>query len=128
MTLPRRSEIDGYISELPLKERRIVRALRKIILREVPTVQESLLWGSLSYHRPWIGGRIKGAMCLITVKKDIVKLEFIHGVHLRDQHDLLKGTRKSKRYIVIDSVEEANSPHIITLIREAAEFNPNDWS
>ncbi len=119
--------VKEYFDLLSPSERKIVRELRTVIRKEIPSVEETTLWGSLSYHRPWIGGRIKGALCQITVKHGIVKLEFIHGVRLSDPNHLLQGGRVSKRYVVISSVEEASRPEIVQLIREAAELNPKEW-
>ncbi len=114
------STISEFIDALSPEQRAIVIALRDVVRRVVPDVTESTLWGSLSYHRPNEGGRIKGAVCMITVRGSEVRLEFIHGVRMSDPRRLLRGDRKSKRYICIHSVEEANRPSITALIRSAA--------
>jgi hypothetical protein len=94
-------------------------ALREVVRRTAPDAEESLLWGGLSYHRPWIGGRVKGAVCQISVVCGEVRLEFIHGVRLDDPRKLLRGDRLSKRYVPIRSVAEAWRPEIVELIEEA---------
>jgi hypothetical protein len=106
--------------------RRIVEALRKVIRRAAPGAEESVLWGGLSYHRPWIGGRVKGAVCQVGVKDDQVRLDFIHGIRLPDPRGLLRGDRLSKRYVPIPTVASARNPAIAALIEAAAEFIPVD--
>jgi hypothetical protein len=100
--------------------RRIVESLRKVIRRAAPGAEESVVWGALSYHRPWIGGRVKGAVCQVVVKRDEVRLDFIHGIRLPDPRGLLRGDGVSKRYVPIPTVAVARSPAIADLIEAAA--------
>ena len=112
--------IEEFLDGLSPDSRTIVLALRDVVKRLLPHIKETMLWGALSYHRPDMGGRIKGAVCMITAKHHDVRLEFIHGVRLADPHRLLLGDLKSKRTISIHSVEEANRTSIAALIRAAA--------
>ncbi|MFO0969895.1 MAG: DUF1801 domain-containing protein [Gemmataceae bacterium] len=118
--------VDGFLADLEPARRDIVLALREVIAEALPTAEETVLWGGLSYHRPWIGGRVKGAVCQIGAKKGIVRLDFIHGVRLADPGRLLGGTGKSKRYVVIEDVGSARRPEIAELIREAAGVEWDD--
>lgn len=104
--------------------RKIVLALRKQITRAVPAAEESILWGGISYHRPWIGGRVKGALCQIGFKNKEV-LEFIHGVRLVDPERLLQGNALSKRFIRVAAAER---PEVAALIRAAAALDPGEWA
>jgi hypothetical protein len=104
--------------------REIVDSLREVIRRIIPTAEETVLWGGLSYHRPWIGGRVKGAVCQIGTKHGTVRLDFIHGIALNDLHGLLEGTRLSKRFVTIPSVDDTARPEVADLIRQAAAFVP----
>lgn len=100
--------------------RKVVSALRNMVLRTVPHSEESLLWGALSYHRPLIGGRVKGAVCQIVVKGGKVRLDFIHGIRLADPSGLLQGHQVSKRFVPIGTIADVERPEIAALIREAA--------
>jgi len=113
--------VRAFIHALPSHERIIVNTLRKVVLRSAPQALETLLWGGLSYHRPKVGGRVKGAVCQIGVKKRQVRLDFIHGIRLTDPHHVLQGDRRSKRFISISSKAQAERPEIAALIREAAD-------
>lgn len=113
--------VQEFLARLPADLRPIVRALRVVVKATVPQAQESVLWGSLSYHRPAAGGRVKGAVCLITARRGQVRLEFIHGVRLKDPSALLRGDRISKRYVPIPDEPAARRPELAALIRAAAE-------
>jgi len=116
-------DVRTHLDSLSPAPREIVLALRDVVRRTVPDAEETVLWGSLSYHTPWIGGRVKGALCQITAKRGEVRLEFIHGVRLADPAGLLRGDRLSKRYVPIDSSAEAQRPEIVNLIREASTLD-----
>jgi hypothetical protein len=96
-------EVGALLDGLGPATRQLVSALRKVIRRTIPQAEESLLWGGISYHRPQVGGRVKGAVCQIVFKDDRVRLDFIHGVRLQDPSGLLRGNRLSKRYVPIEA-------------------------
>jgi hypothetical protein len=101
------SQVRTFLAGLPAEVREIVSTLRDVVRRTVPQAEESMLWGGLSYHRPEVGGRVKGAVCQIGVKGNRVRLDFIHGIRLADPHSLLQGERLSKRFVVIETVGDA---------------------
>jgi hypothetical protein len=121
------AEIDTYLETLSAEARQLVLALRRVVRRTVPKAEESLLWGGLSYHRPEVGGRVKGAVCQIGAKRGKVRLDFIHGIRLTDPHGLLQGDLLSKRFVPIETVADAERAEIIALLREAAALNPAEW-
>ena len=124
----KRAELAALIDALPADQRRVVLALRKVIRRTVPKTEESLVWGSVSYHRPEVGGRVKGAVCQIVTKRGHVRLDFIHGIRLTDPRGLLQGDRVSKRFVPIETVADAERREIAALIREAAALDPTEWT
>ena len=124
MTRPPDPALDRFLDGLAPPHRKIVAALRRAVAAAAPTAKETALWGGLSYHRPWVGGRVKGAVCQITAKRNEVRLDFIHGVRLRDPHGLLRGKLLSKRFVPIPTADEAERPGLAALIREAAAFDP----
>jgi hypothetical protein len=124
----RQTDLKAFLDALPPDTRPLVVALREVVRRTVPHAEESLLWGGLSYHRPQVGGRVKGAVCHIGVKGGQVQLGFIHGMRLADPCGLLQGNRLSKRFIPIGTVAEAERPEVTTLIWEAAALDPATWA
>jgi len=125
--MPTRSpenEPADFLARLPRQQRRVVEALRRMIRQIVPETTETVLWDSLSYHRPSFGGRIKGAVCLITPREDCVHLGFIHGAALADPHCLLRGSGKAERFAPIRGVADAERKVLRGLIEAAAEYDP----
>lgn len=122
------ADLRAFLDGVPPGARELVAALRRTIRRIVPQAQESLLWGGLSYHRPEVGGRVKGAVCQVVVARGGVRLDFIHGIRLADPHGLLQGRRLSKRFVPIASAADAARPEIAALIRQAASLDPTQWT
>jgi hypothetical protein len=121
------AEVTDFLNALSPVKNKLVSALRNVIRRTVLDAEESVLWGGLSYHRPQVGGRVKGAVCQIVVKGDSVRLDFIHGIRLADPCELLQGDRVSKRFVPIETVADAERPEITALIQEAAALDPTAW-
>jgi hypothetical protein len=117
-----KEEMGRFLARLSPGEMRLVRALRRVVRRAAPRARESVVWGALSYHRPEVGGRVKGAVCLVVVKRGRVRLDFIHGARLADPARLLRGALKSKRFVPIESVADAERPEIADLVRRAASI------
>jgi hypothetical protein len=124
----RPADLKAFLDALPPVARQLVLALRTVIRRAVPQVEESVVWGSLSYHRPEVGGRVKGAVCQIVVKRGQVRLDFIHGIRLVDPYGLLQGAQLSKRFVPIRGFADAKRPEVVALIREAAGLDPQEWA
>lgn len=114
------SEVAAYLARLKPSQKKLVTALRQTVRANAQEAEETVLWGGLSYHRPRVGGRVKGALCHICVKRGKVRLDFIHGIRLADPYGLLEGKLKSKRWLNIRSLSDIKRPGIAVLIREAA--------
>jgi hypothetical protein len=123
-TPPSSEELDSFLRCIPPHQTEVVAALRQLIRRAAPDSTETVLWGSLSYHRSRFEGRIKGAVCLITLKPDCVHLGFIHGAALADPDHLLRGSRIAKRFVPIRDVRDIDVNALSALIKAADEYNP----
>lgn len=121
-------EIEVLVAGLSRQQRQVVAKLRRLIRQAAPEAEETVLWGSLSYHRPALGGRIKGAVCLITPKMDCVHLGFIHGAVLTDPLRLLRGTAKVKRFVRIEKVGDIDEDALRNLVKESAKYDPRKTS
>jgi hypothetical protein len=124
----RPTDVKRFLDALTPEMRRVVVVLRHVVRCTVPRAEESLLWGCLSYHRPEVGGRVKGAVCQVVVKRGQVRLDFIHGVRLSDPSGLLQGDRLSKWFIPIRTIADAKRPGIASLIRAAGELDSKSWA
>jgi len=115
------AELDIFLRGQSLPARRVLRALRRIVLETVPRAVESVRFGALCYYysgKPY--GAIGGNICMIEVRRGRVVLSFIQGASLHDPNALLRGKGKAKRFVPIETVAAARDPRIIVLIREAA--------
>jgi hypothetical protein len=119
-----RVDVKLFPAGLPRRQGQIVAALRRLVRQTAPETTETVLWDSLSYHRSSFGGRIKGAVCLITLRPDCVQLGFIHGYALADPSRLLRGSGKAKRFVPIQNVQDIDAQALSALIRAAAKYDP----
>jgi hypothetical protein len=122
------ADVRAIFTGLSPKVRGVVSALRAVVRRTAPEAEETILWGGLSYHRPDVGGRVKGAVCIIVVKKGKVRLDFIHGIRLADPSGILQGQLLSKRYVLMETIADTKRPEIEALIHEAAALDPRTWA
>jgi hypothetical protein len=122
------AELGKFLDGLSVETQELVLGMRAMIRRIVPQAEESVLWGGLSYHRPEIGGRVKGAVCQIVVRRGQVRLDFIHGIRLADPWDLLQGEQVSKRFVPIRTAADTRRPEVTILIQEAAALDPTTWT
>ncbi|WP_158305478.1 DUF1801 domain-containing protein [Opitutus terrae] len=112
------------MATLPPGQRKIAQALRRLVRETVPSATETVLWRSLSYHRPELRGRIKGAVCLITPKHTCVNLEFIHGARLPDPRRLLRGSGREKRFVQLYEEQTVDWVSLREFVVKAARYEP----
>jgi len=116
--------IETLLQSTPLYLQEIVLELRNIIVSVAPDATEVVPWGDLSYFHEGRGGIVSAGICQIEIRKDHVRLAFIHGAFLPDPHKLLHGTQKYKRFIEIESYDNAPWDDLKELISSASEFDP----
>ena len=116
------AQFADHLALKPPAVRQLLRKVRYVVLKTVPRAAESVKFGCLCYYYPDLPfGAIGGNICLIEVRRGAVALSFIHGARLPDPHRLLKGRGKAKRFISIAHLHLVANPHLIELIRAAAE-------
>jgi hypothetical protein len=117
--------VSDFLGAVPPETRRTVVALRRIVRGAARGSRETVVWRSLSYHIPELGGRVKGAVCLITPRRGYVELGFIHGALLPDPQRLLTGNQKEKRVVRVERVEDLPRPALVALVKAAVEVRPD---
>jgi hypothetical protein len=120
-------DVRTFLALIPPEARLVVRWLRRLVHRAAPAATETVLWGGLSYHLAFLGGRVKGAVCQIGVRGSQVELGFIHGVLLPDPANLLRGTGKSKRSVRVAHIREYPEATLASLVRSAVEIRPDGF-
>jgi len=116
--------IENFLKFTPPHLQEIVLELRNIILSVAPDATEVVRWGGLSYYHEGRGGIVSAGICQIGLGKGHIRLEFIHGTFLPDPHKLLRGSQKYKRFIEIDSYDNAPWNDLKELITSASRFDP----
>ena len=106
----------------PLQD--IVLELRNIIASTAPDAVEAIRWGGLSYFHEGRGGIVSAGICQIGIEKDHIRLAFIHGAFLPEPRELFEGTQKYKRYIRIETYDDAPWDYLEQLIGAASQFDP----
>ncbi len=117
-------QVETFLRRTPAPLQDIVLELRNLIAAMAPDAIEVIRWGDLGYFHEGRGGLVSAGICQIEVRKDHVLLAFIHGAFLYDPRKLLTGTRKAKRYIKIETYEDAPWEYLKELIAASAKFDP----
>ena len=117
-------EIESFLIRIPIDLQDIVLELRNIIASVAPDAVEVIRWGGISYFHEGRGGIVSAGICQIGIHEDYVRLDFIHGAFLPDPHHLLHGTQKAKRFVRIETYEDAPWEYLKELITTSAKFDP----
>lgn len=117
-------EITTFLQHSPAPLQDIVLELRNIIASTAPDAVEAIRWGGLSYFREGRGGIVSAGICQIGIHKNHIRLAFIHGAFLPEPRKLFEGTQKYKRYIRIETYDDAPWDYLEQLIGAASQFDP----
>jgi hypothetical protein len=121
-------EIEIFLQHTPLHLQEIVLELRNIIAEVAPDAVEAVRWGGLSYYHEGRGGIVSAGICQIGIQEDSIRLAFIHGAFLPDPRSLFEGTQKYKRFVRLESYDDAPWDYLKELIVSAAKFDPRSIS
>lgn len=117
-------QIETFLERTPSYLQDIVFELRNIIASVAPDAVETIRWGGLSYFHDGRGGIVSAGICQIGIHEDHIRLAFIHGSFLSDPRHLLEGQEKYKRFVRIESYENAPWDYLKELIASASRFDP----
>ena len=117
-------EVEHYLEQTPSELRDIVLELRNIIAEIAPDATEVMHSQGMSYFYAKLGGPVSAGICQIVIKRDHIRLAFIHGAFLPEPRGLFEGTTKAKRYIRIHSYEDAPWDYFKELIELSSRFDP----
>lgn len=117
--------VAAFLRLLSPEVRPVVVDLRQLVRAAAPEATETAVWGALSYHLAFLGGRVKGAVCQICARGRRVELGFVHGALLPDPKGLLQGSGKSKRVVRVDEMRRLDRPRLVALVRHAVEIRPD---
>jgi hypothetical protein len=116
--------IEKYLEHFPPELHDIVWELRNIVASVAPAATEVARRNGLTYYHQQRGGPVSAGICQIIIRSNHIRLAFIHGAFLPDPESLLEGDRKYKRYVRIDSYEQAPWDALKDLIVSSSCFDP----
>ncbi len=125
--LPTR-HLEKYLEHVSPPLRDIVWEIRNIIVSIAPNATEVMHSKGMTYYHAERGGPVSAGICQIVIHTDHIRLAFIHGAFLPDPEGLLKGAPQYKKYIRIDSYEEARWDVIKDMIGASSRFDPRTLS
>ena len=117
-------QVETFLQHTPLHLQDIILELRNIIVSVAPDAVEVVRWGGLSYFHAGRGGIVSAGICQIGIHTDHVRLAFIHGAFLPDPRNLLEGSPKYKRFVRIETYEDAPWDYLRGLILASSQFDP----
>jgi hypothetical protein len=116
--------LDKFLQQTEPGLQDIVLELRNIIASVAPGATETVLWKGLSYYFKERGGPVSAGICQIGIHEDHIRLAFIHGAFLPDPKGLLEGDRLYKRFIRLQSYDDAPWEDLKELITASSRFDP----
>lgn len=119
-------DADAYVEALEPPVREIAEALRTLVRATAPKLEERIKYSFPHYD-------LNGTVVYIMATRDHVDLGFYDGVDLKDPKKMLEGTGKRLRHVKVYAPENARSPALAALVREAVRFReatgapPKGW-
>lgn len=118
-------EIDEMISKLNNSTRTIVRELRGIVKRKLPSVTEFAGTEDNSIAYTYEEGNTD-ILCIIEPTEKGVKLNFTNGALMADPDNILQGSDKASRHIMINSLNDVRHPSVKRMLRIAYDAYKQD--
>jgi hypothetical protein len=113
-----RSAFDSFLAHHDPAAGRLARPLRTLLRKHLPSPIET------SDRDLWAIGReagYRGTVFVISPQKGYVNLGFYDGASLPDPDRLFEGKGKVHRHVKIRDPKQLDDPHLIRLIRAAAD-------
>ena len=107
-------DFDRYLADQRPKNQTIIKALRKMVKRLAPHLDESVKWG----NGCWVKG--KDPVCYVYSDTDYVQFGFFRGSALSDPGKLLEGKGKFVRHVKVRRASAIDERAIGALLKQAA--------
>jgi hypothetical protein len=112
MKMKKYASFDEYMADQSLKNRSIIRALRKFVKRVAPRLDESVKWGN--------GCWLKEAVPIAYVYSapEYVQFGFFRGSALKDPQKLLEGAGQYVRHIKVRKLSDIDEDVFARYLRQ----------
>lgn len=114
MKMKRYASFDEYLADQSARNRRIAQALRKLVKRVAPDLQETVKWG----NGCWVKG--SAPVSYVYSAPDYLQFGFFGGSALEDPLGLLEGKGKFVRHIKLHKTSDIDERALAALLRQAA--------
>lgn len=116
-------QLEDFLAGFPAPVQELALELRTQVLQMAPDAIEQI---DLPAHLLGYGyaETYRHLICVIILQKEYVNFGFPRGVDLEDPEALLEGSGQRARHVKIYNVEDATSPGVLSLLREAVEITP----
>lgn len=113
---------DSYLAGQPPKNKTIIRALRVLVKRTAPKLEEAVKWG----NGCWLKGKVPVAY--VYSDKGYVQFGFIRGSALDDPKKLLHGKGAHVRHIKVRATSDIDARSFAAYLRQAIKLTPASLS
>ena len=113
-------EVIDFLSSYPKEVCENARTLREVLLENLPGIVEQIDLPAKMIAYGY-GQKYSELICVIIPSKKGLKLGFNKGTDLPDPENLLEGTGKMSRYIILKSEDQITSQAIKQLLENALE-------
>ena len=115
MKMKKYASFDEYLSDQPIKNQTIIRALRRFVKRVEPGLEESVKWG----NGCWLKGKVP--VSYVYSAPDHVQFGFVRGSALNDPRGLLEGDGQYVRHVKVRKAADIDETVFEALLRQAAK-------
>ncbi|MFA5333084.1 MAG: DUF1801 domain-containing protein [Candidatus Nanoarchaeia archaeon] len=112
--------VDEYIGKQNSMQKKILKELRELIKKSLPTISEEMKGGVPCYG---VSPKTPYGICYIVGLKDHVNIGFLTINLNSEELKLLKGNGKTMRPIEINSLKELNKEEITKLLQSVNKKN-----
>lgn len=107
---------DLYLADQQPPQQRLIRALRKLVARCAPALQEGVKWG----NGCWLDG--KAPIAYVYAGDDHVQFGFVNGAALEDPEGLLRGAGRYVRHVPVQKTGDIDERAFAALLRQAVKL------
>lgn len=111
-------DVERFLGSYPSDVRTLALQLRALVLSCAPKSHEAVRggWKAITYGT---GPGMKETFAAISPQRTWVNLGFTRGAQMEDPKGLLEGSGKGIRHVKVRSPEDARSPALKTLVKQA---------
>jgi hypothetical protein len=113
---------DDYLADQPAKNAKIIRALRTLMKRTAPKLEEAVKWG----NGCWLKGKVP--VTYVYSDKTYVQFGFLLGSQLDDPKKILEGKAAHVRHIKVHSTADIDGPVFAKYVRQAIKLTPDSFA